>query len=288
MHSQENDNITMCPHCGFKITKPPEMWLSYLNEVETDICPNCQMALGDRQTNLSASNVKIENRKFKMRFWIITILLMSLLIFLNRTFDILSFKEDAGQIIYETLFILIISSAIAAGKMWKNIRYLVVWVGIFFILIIGYSFRYELSEVKERIFAEMMPARGFQKQPDTISFPVSSDGHFYIRAEVNGIPLIFLADSGASHIVLSPDDAVKLGIKTNELKFDRLYETANGMGRGSSIRIDDFRIGEIHFKHIGASVNEVKMQNSLLGMTFFRRLKSYAVKDDVLTLHWNR
>jgi aspartyl protease family protein len=92
--------------------------------------------------------------------------------------------------------------------------------------------------------------------------------HFYIRAEVNGIPAMFLADKGASHIVLSPDDAGKLCIETDKLPFDRFYETANGTVRGSSIRIADLRVGEIHLKEIGASVNEAEMRNSLLGMTF--------------------
>jgi aspartyl protease family protein len=96
---------------------------------------------------------------------------------------------------------------------------------------------------------------------------------------------MFLADKGASHIVLSPDDAGKLCIETDKLPFDRFYETANGTVRGSSIRIADLRVGEIHLKEIGASVNEAEMRNSLLGMTFFKRLKSYEVKNDVLTLY---
>ena len=48
------------------------------------------------------------------------------------------------------------------------------------------------------------------------------------------------------HIVLSPADAAKVGIDTDELRFDRFCETANGTVRGSSIRIADFRTGGIH------------------------------------------
>jgi aspartyl protease family protein len=102
---------------------------------------------------------------------------------------------------------------------------------------------------------------------------------------VDGKPLIFLADTGASHIVLSPSDAEKLGVKKSDLKFNRIYETANGTVRGSSIQISDLIIGDIHFRDIDASVNEAEMQNSLLGMSFFKRLESYEVKNDVLTLH---
>ena len=67
----------------------------------------------------------------------------------------------------------------------------------------------------------------------------------------------------------------------------KLDNKKNGTVRGSSIRITDFRIGEIHLREIGASVNEAEMRNSLLGMTFFKRLKSYEVKNDVLTLYWS-
>jgi aspartyl protease family protein len=209
------------------------------------------------------------------------------LIYLNRTFDVLTFKEDSGQIVYEILLILIVSSALAAGKIRQNLKYLAIWAGIFLVLMAGYSYRNELSGIKEKVLAEIIPAKGYRKTPDSVSFPVSSDGHFYIRAEVNGIPVMFLADTGASHIVLSPADARKLGIETEKLRFDRFYETANGTVRGSSIRIANLRTGEIHLKEIGASVNEAEMRNSLLGMTFFKRLKSYEVRNDVLTLYWS-
>jgi aspartyl protease family protein len=200
---------------------------------------------------------------------------------------VLTFREDSGQLVYEILLILIVSSALASGKMLQNLKYLAIWAGIFMIMMTGYSYRHELSSIKEKVLADIIPAKGFRKTPDSISFPVSSDGHFYIRAQVNGIAVIFLADTGASDIVLSPADAGKLGIETDELRFDRFYETANGTVRGSSIRIADLKVGKIHLKEIRASVNEAEMRKSLLGMTFFRHLESYEVKDSVLTLYWS-
>jgi aspartyl protease family protein len=227
------------------------------------------------------------NWNFNISYFIVVFLLLGLLIGLNRTFEVLTFKEDSGQLVYEILLILIVSSALASGKILQNLKYLAIWAGIFLILMTGYSYRYELSSIKEKVLADIIPAKGFQKTPDSISFPVSSDGHFYIRAAVNGIPVTFLADTGASDIVLSPSDAEELGFETDELRFDRFYETANGTVRGSSIRIADLKIGKIHLKEIGASVNEAEMRKSLLGMTFFRRLESYEVKKGVLTLYWS-
>jgi aspartyl protease family protein len=223
---------------------------------------------------------------FNIRFFVILLIFSGLLIYLNRTFGVLTLKEDSGQIIYEILLVLVVSSALASGRLRQNLKYLGIWAGIFIVLIMGYSYRHELTGIKEKIIAEIIPSRGIQKASGSVSFPVSSDGHFYIRAEINGVPVIFLADTGASHIVLSPADAIKLGVKTDDLRFDRIYETANGTVRGSSIRIADLKIGMIHMKSLGASINEAKMRHSLLGMTFFKRLNSYEVKNDMLTLHW--
>jgi len=288
MPSENNTDTQICPHCGTENARIPDLWISTMSEGEQPVCSSCGKKLfDDRDAGLSDFE-KTGQPGFNISFFIIAVLLCGLIVYLNRTFDVLSFEEDSGQIVYEILVVLIISAGIASGKVLSNLRHLAIWAGIFLILIVGYSYRHEMSAVKEKVIAELVPSKGYQKTLDSISFPVSSDGHFYIVAEVNGTPIMFLADTGASHIVLSPADAEKIGIKTNRLDFDRYYETANGMVRGSSIRITDFRVGQIHLEDIGASVNEAKMRNSLLGMTFFRRLNSYEVKNDVLTLHWKR
>lgn len=286
--SQKNTDTHICSHCGTENAQIPELWVSSMGDGEPGVCSNCGKTLFNDQNPGESDSETTGKPGFNISFFIIAALLSGLMVYLNRTFDVLSFKEDSGQIVYEILLVLIVSSSIASGKIWSNLKHLAIWAGIFLILIVGYSYRHEMSGIKERIFAELLPSKGYQKTVDSISFPVSSDGHFYIVAEVNGTPIMFLADTGASHIVLSPADAEKIGIITSELYFDRFYETANGRVRGSSIRIADFRVGEIHFKEIGASVNEADMRNSLLGMTFFKRLKSYEVKNDVLTLHWKR
>ena len=287
MYSKIKDNNGTCPHCGAVNSPTPNAWLRGMENGKSLHCPSCNKTLNANQSSVRFSGQKRANWNFNISFFIIIFILSALVVYLNRTFSVFTFKEDSGQIVYEILIILIVSFSLASGKIRQNLKYLAIWFGIFMLLITGYSYRHELSGIKEKILVEIIPAKGIQKTPDSISFPVSSDGHFYIRAEVNGTPIIFLADTGASHIVLSPADAEKLGYKTDELRFDRFYETANGTVRGSSILIDDLRIDKFHIKAIGASINEAKMRDSLLGMTFFKRLKSYEVKNDVLTLYLN-
>jgi hypothetical protein len=93
---------------------------------------------------------------FNISFFIIVFLLSGLLIYLNRTFDVLTFKEDSGQIVYEILLILIVSSALAAGKIRQNLKYLAIWAGIFLVLMAGYSYR---SDTKGSVLPRSTPLR---------------------------------------------------------------------------------------------------------------------------------
>jgi clan AA aspartic protease (TIGR02281 family) len=71
-----------------------------------------------------------------------------------------------------------------------------------------------------------------------------------------------------------------------ENDWSRFQAGANGMVRGASIVVEDPQVGGLHLTAVRASVNETAMDESLLGMTFFNRLRRYAVENDVLTIEW--
>jgi aspartyl protease family protein len=287
MGSQISANRWICPRCGHENNRIADVWMNSMRDNDSVLCTQCQSLYSYQQVAALSGERKTKSRHFHIRLFIVATIILGLLVYLNRTFDVFGYNKDFGQIAYEMMIVLLISATLASGQIWQKVKYLSIWAGIFLVLMTGYSYRNELAGVKDRVMAEFIPAKGYQKIPNAISFPLSSDGHFHIRAQVNGIPIVFLADTGASNIVLSPHDARKIGIKVDRLTFDRLYETANGEVRGSSIQIAHLSIGDIHMDRIGASVNEAEMRDSLLGMTFFNRLKSYEVKNDVLTLFWN-
>jgi aspartyl protease family protein len=288
MTSPEIVNKPICPHCKAEIDLAEQAWMNGMRGYHAVHCQNCRKTISHNALLGISDDNRAEKRNSKITFFIVFFLLSGLVILLNRNFDMIDIKKDAGKIAYEIIIVLLVSSTLAYGKKRQGFVYLTIWAGIFLLLITGYSYRHELLAVKQKVLAELSPASGFQKTPDSISFPISADGHFHIRGEVDGTPIMFLVDTGASDIVLSPNDAEKIGIDAHRLKFNRFYETANGMVRGGSIRIADFRVGDLHLKEVGASVNEAEMSDSLLGMTFFKRLKRYEVKDDVLTLYWTR
>ncbi|NIA68680.1 TIGR02281 family clan AA aspartic protease [Pelagibius litoralis] len=166
----------------------------------------------------------------------------------------------------------------------ETLRSLAIWVGIGALLLIGYSFRDDFSGLGNRIAGELMPSQAVEVGEGVVEIRTGIGGHFTVTAEVNGVAVDFLVDTGASDIVLSPADAERVGFDPAALSFTRQYSTANGIGRGAPVRLDDIAIGPIYFDRVPASVNEAPMSNSLLGMTFLRQLDSYEVRGDVLIL----
>jgi aspartyl protease family protein len=275
---------TACPRCGAESTLSPEEWIGEIDGDGPPVCGRCGHLPDQSHRRDSPGETGPVGRRSAWVFWLTLLLLAGLFLILNRVFDVLAVSEDGGQIAYIAAFILIVSASLATGRLGPKLKHLAIWFCIFAAALVGYSFRHELARIPASVLGELIPSRGIQHQPRTIRFPASADGHFYIRAEVNGVALTFLADTGASHIVLSPRDARKLGIDPETLAFNRLYETANGRVRASSLRIDELRVGDIRLAGIVASINEAAMRHSLLGMTFFRRLARYEVSDGVLTL----
>jgi aspartyl protease family protein len=114
----------------------------------------------------------------------------------------------------------------------------------------------------------------------------SEGGNFYVFGTVNGTPIRFLIDTGASDIVLSPSDARLIGIPTENLDYSRIYGTANGVGHGAMATVSRLTVGPISFSDVPVSINQAPMDSSLLGMTFLRRLKSFSIRNHRLYLRW--
>lgn len=111
------------------------------------------------------------------------------------------------------------------------------------------------------------------------------DGHFMARAEINGTLLPMLVDTGASTVVLKPADAQRLGIDTEKLRYTVPVHTANGTTYAASVKLRGFAVGPIVINEVDALVSKPgALKDSLLGMTFLNRLRSYEFSGDFLTL----
>ncbi|MBF0342545.1 MAG: TIGR02281 family clan AA aspartic protease [Magnetococcales bacterium] len=167
----------------------------------------------------------------------------------------------------------------------KNIG---LWLLVLFLLTAAYGWRHDLVEFQQRFFATVLPQRGFSQGSGSWSVYKSSDGHFHVEPRINGISIRMLVDTGASDIVLTRSDARRIGLSPDRLEYTIQYRTANGMTRAAPVMLDELRLGDFSLRRVPASVNAGDTDDSLLGMTFFKRLDAYEVKNDLLTLRWNQ
>ena len=128
------------------------------------------------------------------------------------------------------------------------------------------------------------PAQTVVAQSGQVELPRAPDGHYYLTADVNGEPVRFVVDTGATQIVLSKSDARRIGLDVDELVYLGRAYTANGEVRTASVTLDSFNIGPIKDSNVRAVVNDGAMAGSLLGMDYLQRFSSVEIGGGKLIL----
>jgi pilus assembly protein CpaB len=104
----------------------------------------------------------------------------------------------------------------------------------------------------------------------TVRIPVDASGHFYPAVTINGMPVRFMADTGATLVALSLKDAQKIGIDPQSLQFTGKANTANGSVQSASVTLPEITIEGIVLRDVRASCCVTGV--SLLGMSALGQL----------------
>ena len=128
-------------------------------------------------------------------------------------------------------------------------------------------------------------SRAASSVPDTLVYHADAGGYFFIDAAVNGTMIRFLLDTGATDVVLSRDDARAAGIGDG-LDFCMTIATAGGQAPAASASLRSLRLDQFEAQDVPAMVVAKSMPVSLLGMSFLNKLKSYTIRDGILTIEW--
>ena len=102
---------------------------------------------------------------------------------------------------------------------------------------------------------------------ETITLRADAAGHFFASGSVNGKPVRFVVDTGATTVALCRADAERLGIDYRRGS-PVIAETANGLGRGWRVTLASVTIGGTTLYDVEADVTDSSMPVALLGMTF--------------------
>ncbi|HYG56121.1 MAG TPA: TIGR02281 family clan AA aspartic protease [Burkholderiales bacterium] len=127
---------------------------------------------------------------------------------------------------------------------------------------------------KRRVLMHGQHYRSTAPPPERQHATLAADsrGHFVVDGAVNGSPIRFLVDTGATSVALPGAEAVRLGIdyKSGPTSFTK---TANGVVRVYRVRLDTVRLGGIELSGIDGIVIEQGLDMALLGMSFLNRVE---------------
>lgn len=114
--------------------------------------------------------------------------------------------------------------------------------------------------------------------------PLRNDGHFWVKARINGVERNFLVDTGATLTAIAPATAQEAQLRTNPLNRSVLMRTANGTIEAPLAKIDELRLGNVVARNLDAVVAPGLGDANVIGMNFLSRLESWRVEGKTLIL----
>lgn len=114
--------------------------------------------------------------------------------------------------------------------------------------------------------------------------PLAPDGHFWLRAQVNGEPVAFMVDTGATLTAVSSQVAERIGLEPRPGGIPVRLNTANGTISADIATIEEMRFGNVAARGLDAVIAPNLGETSVIGMNLLSRLQSWRVEDNTLIL----
>jgi len=197
-------------------------------------------------------------------------------------------EVDLGSLA-QKIVILVVAGAVALmlfrQRFAQALTAALFWVVLALVLVVGYSYRFELHDVADRVMAELAPGPA-TTAGRTVQVARAASGDFAVTAQINGARVAMVLDTGASSVVLTREDAKAAGLPLEVLAYSVSIDTANGRTQAAPVTLDRVGIGGLVEHSIAALVAQPgQLKTSLLGMSFLNRLQSWEVRGDRLLLH---
>ena len=193
--------------------------------------------------------------------------------------------DDTVRLVWGVFAILLVASSLLGRQLnlGTTIRMALGWVALFALAYGLFLFRDEARGVWSRAVADAGGSAAAKVSGGVTRIAMGSDGHFHVRARVNGQPVDFLVDSGATTTGLGADAARRVNVVPDS-SIDLPINTANGTVMVSTARIALLEVGNIRQANAKAVIGESFGDTNVLGMSFLSGLKRWNVEGRTLTL----
>lgn len=190
---------------------------------------------------------------------------------------------DFGSLVYKIALLLFIGATVFAlfrERIAQAFQAAMFWLVIALLLVVGYTYRYDLRDVGDRVLAELLPGRAATRG-GAVEISRGRGGEFQIITQVNGASIAMVLDTGASSVVLTQEAAKAAGLPLEMLSYSVNIDTANGRARAASVTLERVAVGSIIEKSVPALIAQPgQLKTSLLGMSFLSRLERWEVRGD--------
>ena len=150
---------------------------------------------------------------------------------------------------------------------------------LIFILLQQAPYQPELASFTQKVGIDDQQVTG-----EELRVRMSPDGHFWVRAKINGVERRMLVDSGATVTAISSQTARTAGVDTGRGMSPVILRTANGAAPAETGSIEELRIGNIVARNLKIVSSPGLGNMDVLGMNFLSMLKSWRVEGKTLIL----
>lgn len=189
-------------------------------------------------------------------------------------------QDNLGRFFYLILLaiavggFLVVEIRVRPGRM---ARQALAW-GLIFIGVIAAAGLWQ--DVREQVAPQPKILNGGSR----IEVPLDSAGHAQLTAEVDGVPVRFVVDTGASMLALRQRDASRVGIDPSRLAYTGQAQTANGLVGMAAVRLESVTLGGVTDRNVPAVVIQGELDQSLMGMSYLRRFARVSIEGGMLVL----
>jgi aspartyl protease family protein len=199
-------------------------------------------------------------------------------------------SHDSGSLALKLALAIFVGGLVLTlyrDRLSKVLEALLFWAVLGLLLVVGYSYRFELRDVGDRVIAELMPGH-VASHGRRVEVVRGHGGDFAVGAHINGARVPMVLDTGASSVVLTQEAAKAAGLPLEVLVYNVNVDTANGRTRAAPVTLDRLAVGGLTERAVPALVAQPgQLKNNLLGMTFLNRLESWEVRGDRLRMRGN-